>query len=184
MPMLRRGQQERGSGTTRFFRRDCGTGWYGYSWTARPRRRDETTGKMRKTAAVTVAVRVCVVAGGPRQVFVCWGIRWDPVLVAKRYEHRFGIESSYRQLGSVLAVTTSTDERVRLLHVGVALLVRQYWCWVIDEWQGAAGEAVGGRRLFRLAELQVWLLHTLLDALGYRLELLPEQVPPPTVTAA
>ena len=43
------------------------------------------------------------------------------------YRGRFGIESSYRMLGQCLARTNSTNERVRLLYVGVALLIGNGW---------------------------------------------------------
>ncbi len=122
MLLIRRGDPDQGTGTHRFFRSP--TGWYDYSWTARPRAHDAATGRQRKQAALPVHIRVCVV-GRPAQkpwVYACWGIAWDMVLVQQRYRRRFGIETSYRQLGQSLARTTSTDERVRLLLVG-------WRCW-------------------------------------------------------
>ncbi len=43
------------------------------------------------------------------------------------YRTRFGIETSYRQLGECLARTTSDDPVYRLLLVGVSLLIRAWW---------------------------------------------------------
>ena len=51
--------------------------------------------------------------------------RW----LRQTYRRRFGIESSYRQLGQGLALTTSRGEAYRLLLVGVALLLRNVWVW-------------------------------------------------------
>jgi hypothetical protein len=107
--------------------------------------------------------------------------RWPPQLVAKRYRNRFGIETSYRQLGEGLAATTSKDERFRLLLVGLALLLRQYWCLSIDQ---GGQEDLGRGAVLRLVELRTWLLIQLADDLGLRLEVwidLPEAA---TFTAA
>jgi Transposase DDE domain len=45
----------------------------------------------------------------------------------RRYGRRFGIETSYRQMNQAKGWTCSTDERYRLLLLGVALLLRQVW---------------------------------------------------------
>ena len=183
MPMIRRGDAGQGSGTQRFFRDGCAAGWYDYAWTARPRQRDPQTGHRRKQPGFAVSVRVCVCrpASGKAWVFVAWGIAWDPDLLARRYRRRFGIETSYRQLGQCLAQTTSKDERVRLLLVGLALLLRQYWAWAHAE--ALAVRRPGGRRvpqpgLLRLACLNLWVLHTLMTRLGFRLEVeTPNPIP-------
>jgi hypothetical protein len=111
IPMLRRGRV-----ASRFFRRGT-RGWF-----------DHTVCSHRSQASV--AVRVAVVAGPdgrcPR-VFACsTGFEALP-RVALRYWRRFGIESSYRQLGECLAATTSRSLVYRLLLVGVSLLVRSVW---------------------------------------------------------
>jgi Transposase DDE domain len=175
MPLIRRGDAERGTGTQRFFRSP--TGWYDYTWTARPRVRDEATGRKRKQAALPVSIRVCVVARPAKKawVYACWRITWDAVLVQQRYRARFGIETSYRQLGQSLARTTSTDERVRLLLVGLALLVRQYWVWV--HYTTLATVAGNGHRrlhpeLLQLADVLMWLQLRLATALRYRVEVI------------
>jgi hypothetical protein len=170
VPLVRRGDEERLSGTTRFFRRDCGTGWYGHGWTAEPRRYDEATGRTRRLERFEVHVRVCVVNRGKKGnwAFATWGIAWPPCLVARRYRARFGIESSYRQVGQVLALTSSKDERVRLLYVGLALLLLQCACRErqgrAECWRGQPGR----RACARLADLALWLILELARSLRFR----------------
>jgi hypothetical protein len=182
MPVIRRGDPGRGTGTQRFFTAACPAGWHAYAWVARPRQRDPHTGRRAKQPGFAVSVRVCVYRpeAGKAWVFLAWGIDWDPALLARRYRRRFGIEASYRQLGQCLAPTTSTDERVRLLYVGLALLLRQYWAWAHDD--VLAQRRPRGRRpqphLLRLACLTHWVLLTLARALGFRLEVeCPNPVP-------
>jgi len=175
LPMIRRGDADRGTGTQRFFRRGGRAGWSSYTWTARPWQVDPATGAKRRQRGFTVRVRVCVCPRptGRPWVFVAWGLTWEPGLLAQRYRRRFGIETSYRQLGECLAQTTSKEARVRLLLVGLALLLRQYWAWahyvVLAQVLGN-----GHRRLrpglWRLADLGQWLLLQLSDQLRYRLE--------------
>jgi Transposase DDE domain len=170
VPLVRRGDEEKLSGTTRFFQRGCSTGWYGHGWTAEPRRPDEQTGEVRRLGKIEVRVSVCVLNRGRRSnwVFAAWGIDWPPGMVARRYRARFGIETSYRQLGQVLACTTSKDGRVRLLLVGLALLLRQYACRV-EQQQGARwwSEVPRGQRV-RLGEVVLWLVLELARLLDFR----------------
>jgi putative transposase len=57
-------------------------------------------------------------------------LRMTPGQVFQIYRHRFGIETSYRQMHSVRARTSSRDPRLRLLLVGLALiLVNLYVTW-------------------------------------------------------
>jgi hypothetical protein len=108
-PMVRRGK------AARFFGRGC-RGWYEY--TLRARRRSEGT----------AAVRVAVVPDtGRASVFACSAGWRTAAQVALVYGRRFGIESSYRQLGECLAQTTGRDVVYRLLLVGVSLLIRAWW---------------------------------------------------------
>jgi hypothetical protein len=70
---------------------------------------------------------------------------------------------------------------VRLLLIGLALLLRQYWCRCGDQ----GGEEDRGRgAVVRLVELRTWLLIQLAGELGFRLEV--ETHPPDgkTFTAA
>lgn len=112
VPMVRRG-----GGSRRFFRRGC-RGWFDH------------TVRGHRPADGSALVRVAVVPGsdGNRpQVFACSPGFAAPARVALVYGRRFGIESSYRQLGECLAVTTSRDVVYRLLLVGVSLLIRAWW---------------------------------------------------------
>lgn len=184
VPLQKRGDEGRGSGTAPFFKRGPRSGWHSHSWTARPRRWDEAKQKMAKEKALRVTVAVCVVAcgGGKRPaVFAAWRIGWPPRLLLKRYRTRFGIETSYRQLGEVLGATTSKDVRVRLLLVGLALLVRQYWCLATAD-EGRAG--LGRKAALRLAELRTWLLVELVRELAFRLELVFDDPGGPRLAAA
>jgi hypothetical protein len=137
MPMIRRGRVGRTkatcTGTQRFFARGR-RGWDRYTWTARPRRGG------RKQPAVTVTVAVCIVPksqagdgrrrrGGP-QVYVCDRRGPSPRQVADWYRRRFGIETSYRQLGQGLAATCSKKAAYRLLLVAIALVLRNLWVWL------------------------------------------------------
>jgi hypothetical protein len=175
MPMIRRGNAKTGTGTQPFFRLSA-CGWHEYSWTSRPRTIDEKTGKKKKGAALTVTVRACVVAGVRNKVWVyaCWGVNWTAALLRKRYRSRFGIETSYRQLGACLPMTTSKKPCVRLLLVGLALLIRQYWVWV--HYVTLAKVLRNGHRqlqseVLRLDDVLMWLLLTLTKLLHYRLAL-------------
>ena len=94
----------------------------------------------RKVSGVLLA-RVLIMAASLECRFGAWaarpsdGGRSCPALGANRpfwpanplFRKRFGIETSYRQLGEGLAQTTSRDRRYRLLRVGLALLLRNVW---------------------------------------------------------
>jgi hypothetical protein len=184
VPLTRRGQEQRGSSTARFFRRGLCSGWDSHSWSARLSRWDEQKQKVVRGKGERVTVRVCMVARGQRQrplVFATWGIDWQPGLVQQRYRSRFGIETSYRQLGENLAATTSKDERLRLLLVGLALLVRQAWCRLLE--QTRRPQTVKAAAL-RLVELRTWLVIELAHELGFRLELPTQDPDEPELTAA
>jgi putative transposase len=111
VPVVRRGRDG-----AKFFRRGT-RGWFTHTFGSR-------------NHAASATVRVAVVPGpdGNRPlVFACSaGFRSGPA-VALAYRRRFGIETSYRQLGECLAGTTSRDVVYRLLLVGVSLLIRAWW---------------------------------------------------------
>ncbi len=131
-----------------------------------------------------VTVAVCIAARGQGKrpmVFCAWRIKWPPQQVRRRCKAHFGIETSYRQLGEGLAVTTSKDERVRLLLVGLALVLRQCWCLEMDQ-ANLTGQ--GRKAVLRLVELRTWLVIQLALHLGLRLELLTYTPDGPILTAA
>ena len=111
LPMVRRGRA-----TEPFFRRQA-RGWF------------EHTIRNRRHRADSVTVRVAAIPqlDGRSRVYVCSGGFHALPRVVLYYRRRFGIETSYRQLGEALARTTTTDPRVRLLLIAVALLIRAWW---------------------------------------------------------
>ena len=109
IPMVRRGHQAKA-----FFRRGR-RGWFAHTFSSR------------RHAEGSATVRVGVPGRGVPLVFACSHEFGFLPQVALRYNRRFGIETSYRQLGECLAVTTSRDVVYRLLLVGVSLLIRAWW---------------------------------------------------------
>jgi putative transposase len=127
MPAIRRGQlQGRNgpSGTRQFFQPGT-TGFFEHTWTAR----GESKGQR-------VTVRIACVprkASDRRQtplVFAFQGLSSQQLLwYRETYRRRFGIETSYRQLGEGLAQTTTKRAAWRMMLIAVALLMRNLWVW-------------------------------------------------------
>lgn len=165
MPMIRRGKASSKkihcTGTERFFVKGR-RGWDTYTWTARPRR----GGK--KQAALEVTVDVCMAPANAGQrkrkrrkgplVFVCHGLTGKPAAMAKTYRRRFGIETSYRQLGQCLAATCSTNASYRFLLVVIALVLRNEWVWLHDEMLSERSGSRGRGRRLRLEVLRLRVL--------------------------
>lgn len=137
MPAIRRGvlNGARGpTGTARFFQPGV-RGFFQHAWTARGGKRPGPTVQVQVACAPP---REKTRRGKPRcasgkarpLVFIYHGLK-PPNLTWLRetYRRRFGIETSYRQLGQGLAQTTSNNDRWRMLLVGVALLLRNLWVW-------------------------------------------------------
>ncbi len=82
-------------------------------------------------------------------LFVTWRVGGGPVEVRDLYRMRFGIESSYRQLGEARPRTSSRDGVIRLLWVAIGLIVRNAWVW--------ACRAEGRERSFAAARLVLLL---------------------------
>jgi putative transposase len=127
MPVIRRGQlQGRNgpTGTQRFFQPGT-TGFFEHTWSAR----GESKGQR-------VTVRIACV---PRKesdrrqtplVFAFQGLSSQQLpWYRETYRRRFGIETSYRQLGEGLAQTTTKCAAWRMMLVAVALLMRNLWVW-------------------------------------------------------
>ena len=64
---------------------------------------------------------------GKKRLYATWRARGNPVPIRDLYRKRFGVESSYRQLGQVRPRTSTTDGVVRLLWVAVGLVLRNAW---------------------------------------------------------
>jgi hypothetical protein len=127
MPAIRRGQLQGcngPTGTRRFFQ--PGTiGFFEHTWTARG-----------KSKGQRVTVRIACV---PRKVddrrrtplvFAFQGVSSQQLLwYRETYRRRFGIETSYRQLGEGLAKTTTKCVAWRMILIAVALWMRNLWVW-------------------------------------------------------
>lgn len=170
MPMLQRGKAGRSkatsTGTQKFFVRGR-RGWAQYTWTT-PRRRGRRQAEKR-----TVTVEVCMAprpksrrkkkAKGPL-VYACHGIpRMAPEAIRRLYRRRFGIETSYRQLGEGLAQPCSRNRVYRFLLVAIALVLRNLWVWL--HWRLLAERTAQGRRVrlqrLPLRTMMYWLLRRL-----------------------
>jgi hypothetical protein len=149
VPMVRRGRAAQ-----RFFRRGA-RGWF-----------DHTICSHR--SGQSACVRVAVIGGpdGRRPLVYACSEGFDALPpVALRYWRRFGIESSYRQLGQCLAPSSSRDEVYRLLLVGVSLLMRSVWV---------------GLEGVRLGELRWWLIVTLTPPAPHATQTVPPHPDPTT----
>jgi hypothetical protein len=63
-------------------------------------------------------------------VFAAAGTRQTPRRTCEAYRRRFGIETSYRQLGQARIRTSTQDPLMRLFFVGLALVLRNLWAWL------------------------------------------------------
>src|SRR5258708_10860456 len=77
-------------------------------------KRDKKTGKQRRTWLVFVIIH----------------LDWSAKKVQQRYRHRFGIESSYRQLGELRAHTNSRNVALRFFFLALALLLVNIWTYL------------------------------------------------------
>jgi hypothetical protein len=119
-------------------------------------------------------------------VYAFWGmqpssVRW----VRETYRQRFGIESSYRQLGEARIRTTTRSPLLRLFYVGVALVLRNIWVWL--HWEVLALKR-RGRRLVDLDQLPFagllhWLQEVAETCLGRCLERESQRPFTPLLTA-
>lgn len=127
MPAIRRGQLEGRNGPTgtrRFFQLGT-TGFFEHTWTARG-----------KSKGQRVTVQIACVPRKPSDrrktplVFAFHGLSRQQLLwYRETYRRRFGIETSYRQLGQGLALTTTKCAAWRMMLIAVALLLRNLWVW-------------------------------------------------------
>ena len=183
VPYLMPTRQNSGKGP---FEPGRAVGWYSHTWEGYPKRRDFATGKTYRAGALRVEGWVCVARHpkkGGRLTYAGWGLGrgWSPAQVVQAYRRRFGIETKYRQLGQCLALTSSTDERVRLLLVGVALLLCNLWAYLHSEalGPGALGERRRRLPLLRLLGLRVALAWAIVTLLGGLVDQWPTQRPFP-----
>jgi hypothetical protein len=82
-------------------------------------------------------------------LYATWRVGGNPVSIRDLYRKRFGVESSYRQLGQVRPRTSTTDGVVRLLWVAVGLILRNAWV----RFGSGRGRTLGAVCLLLLAEI-------------------------------
>src|SRR3954466_11441891 len=109
--------------------------------------------------------------GKQRLIYAFWGLKppsfdW----VKEVYRQRFAIETTYRQLHQARIRTTTRDPVRRLLHVGIALILRNVWVWLHRT--VLARPRRGGREirldLLRFRRMLLWLAHVVEQRLGVR----------------
>lgn len=86
-------------------------------------------------------------------LYLTWRVGGGPVAVRDLYRTRFGIESSYRQLGESRPRTSTTDGVVRLLWVAIGLVIRNAWVWANRT--EARGWSLASTRLILLLDVLV-----------------------------
>jgi putative transposase len=84
-----------------------------------------------------------------RLLYAAWRVGGAPVSIRDLYRTRFGVESSYRQLGQVRPRTSTTDGVVRLLWVAVGLILRNAWV----RFGAGCGWTLGAARLVLLTAI-------------------------------
>src|SRR5262249_41339227 len=124
--------QRKGKGKTR---RNACFAWPAGSLTEVDWVTEKSRQKVRPPAVVAPPVRGRIhlyAFGGWSAADACSAVR--AARLAKRwYRKRFGIETSYRQMNQGRATTTRKDVVYRLLLVGLALLLRQVWVWLVRQ---------------------------------------------------
>jgi hypothetical protein len=63
-------------------------------------------------------------------VYVLIHLNWSAKYAQQRYRRRFGIESSYRQLGQVRAHTNSRNPALRFFYLALALVLLNVWTYL------------------------------------------------------
>jgi hypothetical protein len=69
-------------------------------------------------------------------LFGGWRVSGTPTHIRERYRLRFGIESSYRQMRQAKIHTCTRNPHLRLVFVAVALLLRNLWVWIHENFLG------------------------------------------------
>ena len=172
----RKADHSKGPSGTRVFALCKRSGWSRYTLTSADQRK----------ATVSIGVH-CRNGRGQRRrhgrqtlVYAFWGIQPKTTQwIFQIYRDRFGIETSYRQLGEACIKTTTRNPTLRLLFVGIALLLRNVWIWV--HWVYLATPRRGGRKLnlhkLRFKTLLMWLTHLAEETFGIDDTVLAERVP-------
>lgn len=107
--------------------------------------------------------------GRQRLIYAFWGFQPKTTQwIVQVYRQRFGIETSYRQLGEACIKTTTRNPTLRLLFVGIALFLRNVWVQL--HWHYLATPRRGARQLnldkLRFRTLLTWLTHLAEETFG------------------
>lgn len=84
-------------------------------------------------------------------LFGAWRISGSPTEIRERYRKRFGIETSYRQLRQARIYTCVKDPHLRFLFVAVALILRNLWIWIHENY---LADGRGESKTLRLERLR------------------------------
>jgi putative transposase len=95
-------------------------------------------------------------------LYLTWRVGGGPVAIRDLYRKRFGIESSYRQLGEARPRTSCRDGVVRLLWVAIGLVVRNAWVWANRN--VGRGWSLAAARLILLLDILVMFTRRTTDA--------------------
>ena len=179
MPVVSRGRpppHPRGPSGPRGFTVPKRSGWARYTLT--------NTAHRRATVSICIHCRNwrgrLQRHGRQTLVYAVWGIH-PPTThwVYQVYRTRFGIETSYRQLGEACIRTSTRNPTLRLLFVGIALVLRNVWVWL--HWACLATPRRGGRCLnlhtLRFKTLLTWLTHLAEEVFGINDSVAAERVP-------
>jgi putative transposase len=92
-------------------------------------------------------------------VYVLIHLDWSAKKAQQRYSRRFGIESSYRQLGQVRAFTNSRNSALRFFYLALAVLLLNIWTFLrcVCTRLIATGPFRLDLTLFRLARFSAFL---------------------------
>lgn len=128
------------------------------------------TGRMERRATWLVFI----VLGEPLQ-------NLSPRQVRRRYQRRFGVETSYRLAGKVRAWTTSPNSALRFLLLGLSVLLVNVWvhlCWLYTQVPRRGGRWLDVER-FRLQRFARFLERALERKYGYPREITAPAMPLP-----
>ncbi len=101
-------------------------------------------------------------------IYVLIHLDWSAKKAQQRYRRRFGIESSYRQLGQVRAHTNSRNVALRFFYLALAVLLVNVWTYLRCAYTRIIAQ--GPFRLdlnrFRLARFSAFLRRAIEQRLG------------------
>jgi hypothetical protein len=85
-----------------------------------------------------------------KMLFGAWRIKGSPTEIRERYRKRFGIETSYRQMRQAGIYTCAKNPHLRLVFIAVALILRNLWIWIHENYLAEGGGDSKTHRLERL----------------------------------